>query len=49
VLAPYLAAAMAASFEVGRSTLLLLGLGTRPAALPLIGITTIQIFVYPQA
>jgi putative oxidoreductase len=50
VLAPHLAAAMAASFEVGCSVLLLLGLGTRLAALPLIGmIMTIQIFVYPQA
>lgn len=50
VLAPHLAAAMAVSFEVGCSVLLLLGLGTRLAALPLIGmIMTIQIFVYPQA
>jgi len=50
VLAPHLAAAMAASFEVGCSLLLLLGLGTRLAALPLIGmIMTIQLFVYPQA
>ncbi|SRR5712691_3825306 len=50
VLAPHLAAAMAASFEVGCSVLLLLGLGTRLAALPLIGmLMTIQLFVYPQA
>jgi putative oxidoreductase len=50
VLAPHLAAAMAAGFEVGCSVLLLLGLGTRLAALPLIGmIMTIQLFVYPQA
>jgi len=50
VLAPHLAAAMAASFEVGCSALLLVGLGTRLAALPLIGmIMTIQLFVYPQA
>jgi putative oxidoreductase len=50
VLAPHLAAAMAASFEVGCSVLLLFGLGTRLAALPLIGmIVTIQLFVYPQA
>jgi putative oxidoreductase len=49
-LAPHLAAATAASFEVGCSVLLLLGLGTRLAALPLIGmIMTIQLFVYPQA
>jgi len=50
VFAPHLAAAMAATFEVGCSMLLLLGLGTRLAALPLIGmILTIQLFVYPQA
>ncbi len=50
VVAPHLAAAMAASFEVGCSVLLLFGLGTRLAALPLIGmIMTIQLFVYPQA
>jgi putative oxidoreductase len=50
VLAPHLAAAMAAAFEVGCSALLLVGLGTRLAALPLIGmIMTIQLFVYPQA
>jgi putative oxidoreductase len=50
VLAPHLAAAMAATFEVGCSTFLLVGLGTRLAALPLIGmIMTIQLFVYPQA
>ena len=50
VLAPHLAAAMAAGFEVGCSVLLLIGLGTRLAALPLIGmIMTIQLFVYPQA
>lgn len=50
VLAPHVAAAMSATVEVGCSTLLLLGLGTRLAALPLIGmIMTIQVFVYPQA
>lgn len=50
VLAPAVGAALAASFEVGCSVLLLLGLGTRLAALPLIGmIMTIQLFVYPQA
>ena len=50
LLAPHLAAAMAATFEVGCSALLLVGLGTRLAALPLIGmIMTIQLFVYPQA
>jgi putative oxidoreductase len=50
VLAPHIAAALSATFEVGCSTLLLLGLGTRLAALPLLGmIMTIQLFVYPQA
>lgn len=50
VLAPHVAAAMAATFEVGCSLLLVLGLGTRLAALPLLGmIMTIQLFVYPQA
>ncbi len=50
VLAPHLAAALAATFEVGCSTLLLFGLGTRLAGLPVIGmIMTIQLFVYPQA
>src|SRR5574342_316670 len=50
VLAPHVAAALSATFEVGCSTLLLLGLGTRLAVLPLMGmITTIQLFVYPQA
>ena len=50
VLAPHVAAAMAATFEVGCSLLLIVGLGTRLAALPLLGmIMTIQLFVYPQA
>ncbi|HZP37578.1 MAG TPA: DoxX family protein [Methylomirabilota bacterium] len=50
VLAPQVAAALSATFEVGCSTLLLLGLGTRLATLPLLGmIMTIQLFVYPQA
>jgi len=50
VLAPHVAAAISATFEVGCSVLLLLGLGSRLAALPLIGmIMTIQLFVYPQA
>jgi putative oxidoreductase len=44
------AAAISATFEVGCSVLLLLGLGTRLAVLPLIGmIMTIQLFVYPEA
>jgi putative oxidoreductase len=50
VLAPAIGAGLAASFEVGCSVLLLVGLGTRLAALPLLGmIMTIQLFVYPQA
>jgi putative oxidoreductase len=45
-----LAAALATTFELGCSTLLILGLGTRLAALPLLGmIATIQLFVYPSA
>jgi putative oxidoreductase len=48
---PYEAAAyMAASMELGCSTLILLGLLTRVSVLGLFGmITTIQIFVYPSA
>ena len=50
VLAPEIAAVMSASVEVGCSLLLLAGLGTRLATLPILGmITTIQLFVYPQA
>ncbi len=50
VLPPEIAAVMAASVEVGCSLLLLAGLGTRVATLPLLGmIMTIQLFVYPQA
>ena len=50
VLPPEIAAVMAASVEVGCSLLLLAGLGTRIATLPLLGmIMTIQLFVYPQA
>jgi putative oxidoreductase len=50
VFPPELAATFAATFELGCSTLLILGLGTRLATLPLLGmITTIQLFVYPDA
>jgi putative oxidoreductase len=50
VLSPDLAATMAASFEIGCSILLVLGLATRLAALPLLGmIAVIQTFVYPGA
>jgi len=47
---PELAATFASTFELGCSTLLILGLGTRFATLPLLGmIATIQLFVYPDA
>lgn len=47
---PEIAAAMATCFELGCSSLLILGLATRLATLPLLGmIMTIQLFVYPQA
>jgi putative oxidoreductase len=50
VLSPDLAAAMATTFEIGCSMLLIVGLGTRLAALPLLGmIVVIQTFVYPSA
>lgn len=49
-LPPDIAAVMATCFEIGCSTLLVLGLATRLATLPLLGmILTIQLFVYPQA
>jgi putative oxidoreductase len=50
VLSPEIAATLAATFELGCSTLLVIGLATRIATLPLLGmIVTIQIFVYPRA
>ena len=50
VLPPELAAAMATAFEIGCSVLLVVGLATRLAALPLLGmIAVIQTFVYPGA
>jgi putative oxidoreductase len=50
VLPPELAAAMAATFEVGCSALLIAGLATRVATLPLLGmLAVIQLFVYPSA
>ncbi len=50
VLAPAVAAVMATTFELGCSSLLIVGLATRLATLPLLGqILTIQLFVYPQA
>ena len=50
VLPPEVAAVMASSVEIGCSILLLVGLATRVATVPMLGmIATIQIFVYPQA
>ena len=50
VLPPESAATMAATFELGCSMLLVLGLATRVATLPLLGmIAVIQTFVYPNA
>jgi putative oxidoreductase len=50
VLAPEIAAGMAVAFEIGCSLLLIAGLATRVAALPLLGmIAVIQLFVYPSA
>ena len=50
VLPPELAATMSATFELGCSTLLIIGLASRLATLPLLGmIATIQLFVYPDA
>jgi putative oxidoreductase len=50
VLSPDVAATMAATFELGCSTLLVFGLATRLATLPLLGmIAVIQTFVYPHA
>jgi putative oxidoreductase len=50
VLPPEFAAQMALSFELGCSVLLVLGLFSRLAVLPLLGMTVvIQLFVYPQS
>ena len=50
VLPPALAAYMATTIELGCSSLMLVGLATRFAALAVVGmIATIQIFVYPMA
>jgi putative oxidoreductase len=49
VLSPQLAATLAASFELGCSSLILIGLLTRLATLPLLGMVfVIQTFVYPE-
>jgi putative oxidoreductase len=50
VLPPEIAAVMASTFEVGCSILLIVGLASRLATLPMLGmILTIQLFVYPDA
>lgn len=50
VLAPAVAAVLATAFELGCSSLMIAGLATRLATLPLLAqIVTIQLFVYPQA
>ncbi len=50
VLPPTVAAYMAASLELGASTLVLIGLCTRAGVAALLGMTTvIEIFVYPEA
>lgn len=50
VLPPQVAATLAASMELGLSTLVLVGLFTRLSALGLLGmVAVIQIFVYPMA
>jgi putative oxidoreductase len=50
ILPPHLAAYMAATLELGCSTLILFGLVTRPAVVALLSmVLVIQVFVYPQA
>ena len=50
VLSPELAAQLGTTIELGCSSLLILGLATRLATLPLLGmIAVIQLFVYPNA
>lgn len=50
VLSPEIAALMSVTFEFGCSILLVLGLATRLATLPLLGmLAVIQMFVYPNA
>jgi putative oxidoreductase len=50
LLPPELAAYAAVTIELLTPVLLVLGLATRPAALVLLGMTTvIEVFVYPQA
>jgi putative oxidoreductase len=49
LLPPELAAAVSATFELSCSTLIIVGLATRLATLPLLGMTfVIEVFVYPE-
>jgi putative oxidoreductase len=49
LLPPEIAAAMSATFELSCSVLIVLGLATRLATLPLLGMTlVIEVFVYPE-
>ena len=50
IFSPEIAAGLATTFELGCSILLVVGLATRVATLPLLGmIAVIQLFVYPSA
>ena len=50
VFPPEMAAGLAATFELGCSALLIVGLATRLASVPLLGmLLVIQLFVYPSA
>ena len=50
LVAPHIAAYMAAGLELGGAVLILAGLGTRLVAVAYLGmIATIQVFVYPEA
>ena len=50
VVPPEMAAALGTTFELGCSTLLIFGLASRLATLPLLGmLAVIQLFVYPNA
>jgi putative oxidoreductase len=49
LLPPEIAAAMSATFELSCSVLIVIGLATRLATLPLLGMTfVIEVFVYPE-
>jgi putative oxidoreductase len=49
LLPPEIAAVISATFELSCSVLIILGLATRLATLPLLGMTfVIEVFVYPE-